>query len=193
MTVFSILLLALFWFCLIKGCFNFIRALIHRWRFCRKLTKICREKGYEIKKTRHPLASFFRYASKPDLIVRTDDSEYLLRYITCRAHKRFWHFVTPEYLVKYTRLYFAFHAVNRPIGFRLTEHFGYLPPFSDLGEPSQSTLRRQPILLINPSPVDVSCVLDGKGKVIAENGRPFKGWLFYNAKGFLNLLSEVTV
>ena len=107
MNVLGLLLYVLFFFCIIKTLYNWIKALILRASFKRKLTKISSKRNYKIKIVGGFWKSLFKYTSKPDIILKTNSQTYMVRFVTCRARKRFYHFVTPEYYAKYMKLFFT--------------------------------------------------------------------------------------
>ena len=195
MEVIGLLIDTLFIFWLLKGIYNWIRALITRGSLYRKLSKLCRNNGYELEKPRSPLASFFRFSKNPDVILRTTDREYLIRLVTCRARKRFWHFVSPEYAVRYMRFYFAAFGASKTTGLRAFERYFHLPPFDEdymkeTYTKNGETVQKQQILLFDPQPIRITCVQGGNSSVNAASGTEFDGWLIYNAKGFSELLKK---
>lgn len=173
---------------ILKGIYNWIHAIILRVMLYAKLGKICREKGYEIQKPRSIFASFFRLSSAPDVIIRTSDTEYLLRIITCRARKRVYHFVNHEWFVRAFRYYvlsLAFHS-GEPL--TVTKICKYLPPLD--GKYIIPDCKQQVVLLFNPSPLEISYTTRSNQREIGGNDSDFDGWLIYNAKGFAKLLTN---
>ena len=193
MNVLGLLLYVLFFFCIIKTLYNWIKALILRASFKQKLTKISSKRNYKIKIVGGFWKSLFKYTSKPDIILKTNSQTYMVRFVTCRARKRFYHFVTPEYYAKYMKLFFTMMAPSRrdvgssQIGVRLFETSGYIPDFDEEHTKKYDNVKR--ILLFNPAPIVITCNCDGK-KEIAGNGSQFCNYTIYTAKGFLNLLDE---
>ena len=173
----------------LKGIYNWVRAIILRFMLYAKLGRISRENGYTIETPRFILASFFKLSAKPDVIIRTSDTEYIVRIITCRARKRIYHFANHEWFVRAFRYYIlslAFHS-GEPL--TVTKICKYLPP---LGEEyiSCGELRRQVVLLFNPSPLEITYTTRTNQREIGTNGSDFDGWMIYNAKGFTNALTS---
>ena len=73
--------------------------------------KVESKNGYEIKIVGGFWKSLLHYTSRPDIILVTPNEKYMIRFVTCRARKRFYQFVTPEYYAKYMKLHFAFLAL----------------------------------------------------------------------------------
>ena len=187
MDVLGLLLYVLFFFCLVKTIYNWIRAFILRASFKRKLTKLCSEHCYDIKTVGGFWRSLFRYTSKPDIILKTPHTKYIIRFVTCRARKRFYHFVTPQFYAKYMKLYFAMFGASKELGFRMFETSGYIPELDESYTKKSDNV--QLILLFNPSPLVINCTSNGK-KEEAGNGSQFSNYTIYNANGFINLLKS---
>lgn len=109
--------------------------------------------------------------------------------VSCRARKRFWHFVSPEYAVRYLRFYFAVIGVSKATGFRAFERFFRLPPFDDTPA-GENTVKRQSILLFDPKPIQITCVSGGARTENGVNGTEFDGWLIFDGKGFTEYLKN---
>ena len=193
MNILGLLLYVLFLFCLIKTIYNWIRAFVLRSNFKRKLTKLSSQRNYRIEIVGGFWKSLFQYTSKPDVILKASTYTYVIRFVSCRARKRFYHFVTPEYYAKYMKLHFAMLVPSRrqvsidELGFRLLESSGYIPDFDE--EYTKEYRNVKKILLFNPSPIVITCNCDGK-KEIVGNGSQFCDYTVYTAKGFLDLLVE---
>lgn len=175
---------------LLKGVYNWVHAAVLRVMLYSKLGAICRKKGYELQKPRFVFASFFRLSSEPDVIIRTPETEYLLRIITCRARKRVYHFVNHEWFVRAFRYYvlsLAFHS-GEPL--TVTKICKYLPPLDGKYISSDIDRRQQVVLLFNPSPLEITYTTKSNQREIGSNNSDFDGWLIYNAKGFEKLLSD---
>lgn len=174
----------------LKGVYNWVHAIILRVMLYSKLGSICRKKGYELQKPRAIFASFFKLSSAPDVIIRTPDTEYLLRIITCRARKRVYHFVNHEWFVRALRYYvlsLAFHS-GEPL--TVTKTSKYLPPLDGKYISSDTDRKQQVVLLFNPSPLEITYTTRSNQREIGGNDSDFDGWLIYNAKGFEKLLSD---
>ena len=193
MNILGLLLYVLFFFCLIKTIYNWIRSFVLRANFKRKLSKLSFQLNIKIKIVGGFWKSFFQYTSKPDVILKASTHTYVIRFVSCRARKRFYHFVTPEYYAKYMKLHFATLVPSRrqvsidELGFRFGETAGYIPDFDEEYTKDYGNVKK--ILLFNPSPIVITCNCDGK-KQIVGNGSHFYDYTIYTAKGFLDLLVE---
>lgn len=184
---------------LLKGAYNLIRAAIRRRALTARLMRIGREKGYAVQRVRSGAAALFRTSDRPDLVLDTPESEYRIRFLTCRSRKRFYHFVTPEYYVRYRKLYFAVVGVDKTTGLRLLESFRRLPPYAaewSVGgkdenagyggsEPGAKPIR--PVILADPAPLRFTVAgsrpLDAPG-----GGKQADGWWFFSGTGFADFL-----
>ncbi len=193
---------------LLKGVYNFIRAAILRRRLIGRLRKIGREKGYTLRRVRPGIAAFFRVSDCPDLVLTTPEAEYRIRLLTCRSRKRFYHFVTPEYYVRYRKFYFAVVGVDRTTGLRLFETFRRLPPYAgewavggndgneennghdghdgDSGTDS-GTKAIRPVILADPAPLRFT-VAEDRPLNAPGGGKQAKGWWFFSGSGFADFL-----
>lgn len=183
------LILILFILAVLKGIYNGIHAVILRASFYVKLGKIGRKKGCDIEKPRCMPASFFGYSRRPDIIVRTADTEYLVRIITCRARKRIYHFVDHEWFVRAFRLYLLMPFLSGE-SYTILKRCKHLPPL-DGSYINAGERRQQVVLLFNPSPLDITYTTRSNRREIGSNGADFDGWLIYNSKGFLKLLEDI--
>lgn len=175
---------------LIKSIFNWLRTIYHRTKLYVNLGKLCRKNTYEMQNVRLPIATLFTYSSKPDIIIKTDDTEYIIRLITCRARKRIYHFANHEFFARAMRVTFMQRFATNPTTYTLFKHFKHLPPL-DEKYLTDGDLKKQVVLLFNPSPLEISYTSKGSKKEIGGNGSNFDGWMIYNAKGFIKLLTPI--
>lgn len=163
--------------------YNTVRVLILRIKFYKDLQKRCDKNCVGIRKARTFLSTFFTHSSKPDLVVETSDTEYSVRFITCRSKGRSYHFPSPEF---YVSSLYSTHVMSG-MGLHSLASFRHLPRMKEI--PSEKKIVQ--VLLFNPSPREITYVDQDKAqKVLAANGAQYEGILFYNAQGFLDLLSE---
>ena len=186
-SVFVFLLMILAVFCIAKRIYNFIRAAALRFVFKYKLRTICNEKKYKIKFLRNPILSFFKISSIPDVTVKTNEAEYLLRFITCRNRKRIWYFINDKIYVRVFRVFFATPGAPRHAPIDLSKKLGHIPPI-DKKYADPRTKNMIPVLLFNPSPVEINYLDEENQKLVAGNGSVIHGQTVYNANGFLNIL-----
>ena len=175
---------------ILKGIYNWVHAIILRISMYAKLGKICHEKDFEIIKPRNMFASMFRFSSKPDIVIRTDGTEYLIRLITCRARKRVYHFVNHEWFVRAFRYYILTLAFHSGTPFTLTKRCKYLPPLDEKYISAESDRKHQIVLLFNPSPLEITYTTKTNRREIGGNGSFFDGWLIYNANAFAKHLLD---
>lgn len=189
LTIVAILFTVVIFLLLVKGGYNFLRAIILRGKFLHKLEKTCLYKQYRIQKVRPFLASFFRRSDAPDLILTIGDTEYLIRFITCQARKRFYYFITQEYYVRSLRLF-----THLPTAVRLdSAHYfaqrKHVPPLNECFLNDDTAMRKQLVFLLNPIPAELY-YMDRirKCRMPAENGVQLENYFIYSATGFLDLL-----
>lgn len=173
--------------------FNFIRSVFIRASFLLKLKKQCNQLEYTFTRRRRFFSGLLFRKGTPDLIVSTKDTEYLVRFVTCFARKRFYYFVSPYFFVRYVVLHFAPRGANKELPLRLFEMDGHLPAFSEEPTEECSALKRQKVMLFNPSPVEISYAAGKEGIQIAGNGSVYEDWVIYSGGGFLSVISEKSV
>lgn len=174
----------------VKGIYNWLHAIILRIALYSKLHKVCKKRGYEIEKPRFIFASFFLYSSKPDIIIRSDSTEYLIRIITCRARKRIYHFVNHEWFVRLYRLYILLPFLMEDIAlFKRAKHL----PLLDEKYIQERGRKKLVVLLFNPSPLEITYTTRTNRREIGTNGTNFDGWVIYNGKAFAQALDNAWV
>ena len=181
-----IFLLALF---VLKAIYNILRAVILRIALYSRLSGICKKRGYELEKPRAIFASFFGYSKKPDIIIRTGETDYLVRIITCRARKRHYHFVSHEWFVRVFRYYILSLAFHSGTPLTLFKTAKYLPPLNEKYLAPDGKNKRV-ILLFNPSPLEITFTSKSNRREIGSNGTDFDGWTIYNGKAFAQAIGE---
>ncbi len=180
--VLMVVLICLFF----KGIYNIVRATILRVAFMSKLSKLCRDKKYKLTFTRNPAASFFRVSSSPDITLKTDDTEYVIRLITCRHRKRIWYFINDRTYVRVFRVFFALRYSHRMDPFDISKKLGHIPPLDKKYIKSSST----PVYIFNPSPVEINYISEDNEKKLGGNGSRIHTTTIYNGNGFLNMLGS---
>lgn len=173
----------------LKGIYNWLHAIILRIALYIRLTGICRKKNFRIKTPRFIFASFFRYSSKPDIIIETESVDYLVRIITCRARKRIYHFVSHEWFVRMFRYYILSLPFHSGTPVTLSKCCRRLPPI-DEKYTGPDGRKKQVVLLFNPSPLEITCKMGPNRREICSNGTDFGGWLIYNGKAFEQEISQ---
>lgn len=173
---------------ILKCIYNWVRLVILRTVFCINLKRVCKKRGYGLKMPRFIFASFFRYSKKPDAVIMTGGTDYLVRMITCRARKRNYHFVDHEWFVRSMKLYMLLPFLEaEPIV--LFRRAFYLPPLDEKYLRDGESIKRQ-VLLFNPSPIDITFTTRENRRAIGANGVDFDGWLICNGKGLIGELGR---
>lgn len=176
-------------YCLIKSAYQIIRVFVIRASFMKKVNKKCVEKMYSITHPRTFLASIIKTSSTPDMIIRTPENEFIVRFITCRQRKRMWYFVNAEYYVRVLRVYFNFPGSKRYDPMDLNRKMGRLPPIDNkYSDESNNSAKTTLVMLFNPSPVEINYIDENNKKFIAGNGSVIYGWTVYDGNAFLSLL-----
>ena len=158
--------------------FSFARAFIDRMSSYKRIKQICKEKNYKITFTRKLLASFFRYSSKPDIIIVTSDKNYLVRFITCKNKFLFYNFPTPEW-------YFSFERVlSAPIN--PTGRFKHLPSFDKKYYCSNNNIENICVMVFAPFVPKISYLKDKNSKrELAGSSIKMGDWVVYSSKHFI--------
>ena len=139
-----------------------------------------------MKKNRGMFASFFRMTKKSDITVEALGVRYSVRFITCFAHKRAYHFINERYYVRFARFGYVLPMSKGINKIRFFEKLKKMPAL----EAEQSEHTKQ-ILLLNPSPVEIFQLEDNRiNKSLVTDGTEMYGWQVYGASGFLKMLNE---
>lgn len=181
----GLLLTTLFLLWFIKATYNLIRAIILRLVFLAKLNSLCKKRGYKALKTRLWFASFFAYSNKPDRVVICDGKNINIRFITCRARKRFYYFVNSNYYIRCAKIIVALPAARVASESTPFIKFRYIPPL----DKKYTVGDVKNILLFSPAPVEITARnSSGTGKVAIGNGSELDGCLAFNGNGFIDSL-----
>ena len=157
--------------------FSFIRAFIDRISFYKQMEQICKTKNYKITYPRKLLASFFRYSDKPDIIIETDNKNYLLRFVTCKNKSLFYNFPTPEWYVSFERV------LSAPIN--PTGRFKHLPPFGK--KYYCDNIENKNIMIFAPHMPKISYLKDKNSKrELAGNSVTIEDWILCEPKFYLD-------
>ena len=170
---------------LLFAIYTFVRAVFIRISFLKKLKALSKEKNYVIIKKRAFFASFFKNAPVPDVILKTNDTEYLIRFITCKARKSFYHFASREYFAHTIKVVFALPLSKEATHLSIFPTFRYLPTLrQEFCEESGGT-KHQTVLLFSPAPVEI-CYQNR----VLSNGSMLEDCLIYNGNGFIDYLKS---
>ena len=141
------------------------------------IKRICKEKNYKITLPRKLLASFFRYSNKPDIIIETDNKNYLLRFVTCKNKSLFYNFPTSEWYVSFERV------LSAPIN--PTGRFKHLPPFDEIYY--SNTVENKCIMIFAPCMPKISYLKDKNSKrELAGNSVVIEDWILCEPKFYLD-------
>lgn len=161
--------------------YSYVRALINRIAFYKKIIAICDSKNYEITFPRKILASFFKYSDKPDIVVKTSDNNNLIRFITCRNKSLFYNFPTSEWYVSFERV------LSAPSN--LTSRFKHLPKINKFYFSSDEKIENKSIIIFAPYLPKVSFLnKNGAKRELVGNTINIEDWTVYNTESYLKNL-----
>lgn len=160
---------------------SFVRAFIDRVSFYKRLKQICKEKTYKLTLPRKLLASFFRYSNKPDIIIETDNKNYLIRFVTCKNKSLFYNFPTPEWYISFERV------LSAPIN--PTGKFKHLLPFDE--RYYSDTVENKCIMIFAPCMPKISYLKDRNSKrELAGNSVVIEDWILCESKFYLDNITN---
>ena len=158
---------------------SFVRAFIDRVSFYKRLKQICKEQNYKITFSRKILASFFRYSNKPDIIIETQNKNYLLRFITCKNKNLIYRFPSSEWYVSFEKI------ISAPIN--PTGKFKHLPAFNRIYY--NDRVENELVMVFSPHIPKISYLTAKNAKrEISEKTDTIDGWSVFSAKDLLNEL-----
>lgn len=179
-------------FLLISGywCRRLVRALVRRASFMRRLREICGRRGYELHYTRNRIASFFAAGARPDVVVRTRDTDFCLRFVTSINRAKFYYFASEEYAVSYQKGAIAMPFAKSADTVTMQRKFHYFPPKS-LPDFSEGRPNVRWIFLFNPAPAEIESINAAATKhYIVGNGDPIGAATAYDAPTFCELIDK---
>ena len=156
--------------------YRYLRAFRARYRFFRKLTRICREERLELSKLSHPYSSVFSPKDGATFRIFTAKGVYACKLI-CSTHRK-----TPLFLDEDGN-------VNYDIAYGL---FG-LDFFTDTVSARYAFESNDKKLLIISPAVDNVYITDGKAKRRLESGDRLMEYWLYDGEGFLNAVRRKTL
>ena len=153
--------------------YRYIRAIVARRRFFRKLARICREERYELSKFSHPYSSVFSPKDGETFRLFTAQGRYACK-LLCSVRRK-----TPLYLDEEGNASFE-------ISYGL---FGLdLVPDTVSARYTFDTTDKK-LLIVLPA-VNHIYITDGKAKRRLESGDCVMGYMLYNGEGILNALTR---
>ena len=168
-----------------------LRASSIRNRFVKRLQKLCNEKGYRLRRERSGFASFFGIGGHPDLVVRTRDRYYCVRFVTVVDRARFYYFANEEYAVSYQKGAIALPFASKADTVSYRRRFVYLPPRITPKE-LEGRDGVEWILLFNPVPVEIATPDNTRTRqAVIGNGDMIGGSMIYDGRTFCQMLENV--
>ena len=161
--------------------FSFVRAVIHRSLFYKRISQICKTKKYKLTFQRKFWAPFFKNSDKPDIIIKTSDKNYLIRIITCKSKSLIYKFPSPEWCVSFEKI------ISAPIN--PTGRFKHLPPFKEEYYNKSDCIENKLVMVFAPCMPKISYLTkDSIKREISESNDAIGGWSVYSVKDLLNEL-----
>ena len=170
--------------------YRILRSLVKRIFLIKKLGELKKTEGVTVKYCAFPLLSLLKLSSKPEVVVETKETVFLIRLFGASSNHRRVHFANPEFTV-------TIKGKRRDAGARVVGTRGrrYVVKVNDYSSPKSGKVRilpklripdeyelsRQkivPVLIFNPAPHDVTYVTPEKNKVVAA----FTGDTVYTEK-----------
>lgn len=161
-----------------------VRAIFRRASLVNRLKTICDRRGYRLRRTRSPIASFFAAGALPDVVISTNDTEYCIRFVTSINRAKFYYFASEEYAASYQKGAIALPFAKSADIVTMQRKFHYFPK-KILPEFLEGKQGVKGILLFNPAPAEIETINaagtkhyivgngDAIGEAIAYDGRTF--------------------
>ena len=160
---------------------SFVRAFVDKLLFHKILKEACKTKGFKVEFPRIFLASLFRYAGRPDVVVETPTEKYLIRFINCDNKSLCFNFPSPEWYVSFENV---LSAMINPTG-----RFKHLPRFKNEYLDIESEREVKQIMIFAPSFPKISYLDEQKAqKKIGGRGTNLEYWIISDEKYFLEQL-----
>ena len=176
---------------ILKSVFNFVRAILLRCSFFKKLKSVCSASGYSISRKNRFWRAFFGMSRKaPDLVIENAEQKYCISFITCQARKRFYYFINEQYYVRGMKLYTWLPMAKKTTTSTLFKVLKKLPVMTD--EFLTDDKKVQHILLFNPAPIQIAHLHETRTyQTIDGNGSTVYNWIIYDAPTFFNQLNNI--
>ena len=165
------------------------------WRRCklyRRINKLKKETGAEVKYTKLPFLSLFKISNTPEITVKLGNKIYLIRTFLGGGIGKVVHFASDEWLVRFSRLRAAGYSkrrlgekiVNARSGFAVGTKVFRLPKL-DTEAYIEEGKRVIPVIIFNPAPGEVSYVTAEKTAILdAYTGDSVLGTLVFTSSTF---------
>ena len=170
--------------------YRILRSLVKRIFLIKKLGELKKTEGVTVKYRAFPLLSLLKLSAKPEVVVETKGTVFLIRLFGASSNHRRVHFANPEFTV-------TIKGKRRDSGARVVGTRGrrYVVKVHDYSSPKSGKVRILPklripdeyelsrkkivpVLIFNPAPHDVTYVTPEKNKVVAA----FTGDTVYTEK-----------
>lgn len=165
------------------------------WRRCKlykRINRLKKDTGAEIKYVKPPFLSFFKISKVPEITVKLGDKIYLIRTFLGGGIGKVVHFASEEWLVRFSRLRAAGYSkrrlgekiVNARSGFAVGTKVFRLPRL-DLSAYREDGREVIPVIIFNPAPGEVSYVTKEKTAILdAYTGDSVLGTLVFTSSTF---------
>ena len=174
----------------------------------RKLSSLRETCGASVSYTRMPFLSFFKLGDKPDAVIETKDSIYLLRFIDTPGGGKHLHFASERFFVTYTKSPWSLGgllqlrrryrvAASNTHGTSSSERVRILPPMQIeekyLSASEIYGKKVVPVLLFNPAPKELSYVTREKTSInVAFTGDEVYGFRVFTVSTFVIYVDRAT-
>lgn len=165
------------------------------WRRCKlykRINRLKKETGAEIKYVKPPFLSLFKISKVPEITVKLGNKIYLIRTFLGGGIGKVVHFASEEWLVRFSRLRAAGYSkrrlgekiVNARSGFAVGTKVFRLPRL-DLSAYREDGREVIPVIIFNPAPGEVSYVTKEKTAILdAYTGDSVLGTLVFTSSTF---------
>lgn len=163
-----------------------------RGKLYRKINRMRKELGAEVRYIKAPFLSLFRISKTPEITVKLGNKLYLIRTFMGGGIGKVVHFASEEWVVRFSRLR-ASGYVKRRVGERIVNARSgfavgtkvFRVPKLDLSEFGASDLEIIPVMIFNPAPGAVSYVTEEKTAILdAFTGDSVLGTLIFTSSTF---------
>ena len=184
--------------------YRILRSFIKRIFLVRKLAELKKTEGVSVKYRALPFLSLLKLSAKPEIVVQTAGTVFLIRLFGASSNHRRVHFANPEFTVTIkgkraktavrvtggTR-YRAVIKANTDYSRTKSGKVRILPKLRIPEEYDFSRKKIVPVLIFNPAPHDVTYVTAEKNKVLAAfTGDTVYNDMIFTASSFVSYLDR---
>jgi len=179
------------WLLVLLHLIKVVRAVSKRSKMAHTVKKKCAQLSYDVKFTRSPYASFFKYSETPDMVIKTGKLDIYVRIISS-VGRRFFYFANSQYCASVSKLPVLMLGSKRALKnstvsqstVSFAEKIHVLPELKTNSRPGRE---EKFVMLFNPAPGEIH-VSDGKRSVVADSGSYCDKFVLYDVKQFCNFL-----